>query len=265
MRNIKIILLGLVLIFNLNCSKTQEVTPSEQSIVSAGTDDKVLIRLKPNVGDSQKIAMIMDMSSEGQQAISMDMNAQMNLKVSAKEETVYTYDVSYNSMKLNMNMGAMEISYNSEDKEHEGTAAMLHNQMKVLLENTISLKMDEMGFVSDILLPGNITAEQAGDMNSLSIPLPKEPVGEGDTWTAERPMQGMGVMKMNMEVEKVTVDDVIIKTTGEMVDTAGTSIGTFDGNYTLDRDNGLTKDGTMNMNISVEKQKINMKINFKSI
>ncbi len=268
MKKYFIVLFGASLLLTHSCKNAPEGSPSEeQSIETVSTDsgDKVLLRLKPKVGDNQKMLMVMDMNSSGAQAMNMKMSADMDMKVTGKEGVVYDYELKYNSIKMDMNAGGMEISYDSQAKEHTGMGAMMHEQMKTFFDNPMSMKMDERGKVSEFKLPGNMSAQQMGDMGSMSIPLPEGPVGVGDSWTADRTMDGTGLMKMNMKVEKITVDDVVIGTTGDLTDDAGNKIGTFDGNYKLDRNSGLTKDGTMNMDMTVENMPVKMKVNFKTL
>lgn len=265
MKKLLFILMGSAMI--LGCSQVKEAPPSEQSIETVNTvgGDKVLIRLKPKVGDTQKTIMTMEMNAEGAQAISMNMNANMDIKVMGKEGSVYDYELKYNSIKMDMDAGGMEMSYDSSSPEQSGMGAIMHEQMKPFFDNPMSMKMDERGNISEFKLPGNMSSQQMGDMGSMSIPMPEEPVGVGDSWTAERPVEGTGTMKMNMKVEKITVDDLVIGTTGDMLDTSGLKIGSFNGSYKLDRNSGLTKDGTMNMSLDVQGQPMKMKINFKTL
>ncbi len=258
------IIFVLSLLVNFSCSKAPDGTVSEQSIESA-QGDKVLIRLKPQVGDMQKTIMTMDMSTDGAQSMKMNMIMNMDLKVTDKQDSLYTYEVKYNSIKMDMDAGGMEMSYDSNAKEQSGIGAVMHDQMKVLLDKPITMKMSEQGKISDFHLPGMANNQQMADMSSISLPLPSEPVGVGDSWTAERPMEGMGTMKMTMKVEKITVDDLIIGTNGDISDTSGTKIGDFNGNYKLDRNTGFTKDGTININMPVQEQQMKMKVNFKSL
>lgn len=157
------------------------------------------------------------------------------------------------------------MNYDSQATEHTGMGAILHEQMKEFFTNPIKMKMNERGKISSFSLPGNMGSQQMGDMGSMSIPMPEEPVGEGDSWSAERPLEGAGIMKMNMKLEKVTVSDIIIGTTGDIQDDSGNKVGGFSGDYKLDRNSGLTKDGTMNLDMTVEGQPMKMKVNFKAI
>lgn len=266
MKKIIIAFLGLTLTSNLSCSKTQDAPPAEQSIVSTGdSGDKVLIRLKPKVGDNQKTLMTMNMTSEEDGGIVMQMSVKMNVDVSAKDADIYTYLVKYNSVKMNMDVGGMEMSYDSENPGQSPMGQMMHQQMGSFLDKNMTLKMSDRGEVKEFSLPGNASIEQMGDMGSLSIPLPEEPVGVGDTWSSVRTFDKTGTMKMNMKVESISVDDLVIGTMGEILSDEGTKVGTFDGNYKLDRSSGLTKDGTMNMNLTADGKLAKMKINFKSI
>lgn len=264
MKKLFIAIFAFSLVTNISCSKLPEGTVTEQSIEST-EGGKVLIRLKPNVGDTQKTIMTMDMASDGAQSMNMNMVMNMDLKVTDKQENLYTYEVKYNSIKMDMNAGGMEMNYDSNAKEQSGVGAIMHEQMKAILDKPITMKMSDQGNVTDFQLPGLSDSQQMGDMGSISIPLPEEPVGVGDSWTAERPLEGMGTMKMTMKVNKITVDDLLIDTNGDISDTSGTKIGSFDGSYKLDRNTGFTKDGTINMDMPVEGQNMKMKVNFKSL
>lgn len=258
-----LILSFFALVLNISCSKSPDGSVDEQSIESA-EGDKVLIRLKPKVGDTQKTLMTMDMSADGAQSMTMNMSMAMDMKVTDFKDAVYTYEVKYGTIKMDMNAGGMEMSYDSSAKEQTGMGAIMHEQMKGLLDQTMTMKMNERGKITDFQLPG-LASNQQMDMGSISLPLPEEPVGVGDSWSDERPIQGAGTMKMTMEVEKITVDDIIIGTQGTINGNNGETVGDFSGSYKLARSNGFTKDGTINMNIKAEGQPMKMKINFKSL
>lgn len=262
MKKTFLILSVCAMIFNTSCSKTPDGAVGEQSIESA-EGDKVLIRIKPKVGDSQKALMTMDMSSEGGQALAMNMSMSMDMKVTDFTDAVYTYEVKYDKIKMDMDAGGMQMNYDSSLKEQTGMGAMMHEQMKGLLEKPLSMKMNERGKITEFNMPG-LDGNQQMDMGSLTLPLPEGPVGVGDSWTDERPIPGSGNMKMNMTVEKITVDDIIIGVKGTIEGDGGAG-GDFSGNYKLARSNGFTKDGTMNINMTAEGMPMKMKINVKSL
>lgn len=263
MKKYLLILPVLSLFFTMSCSSAPEGGVGEQSIESA-EGDKVLIRLKPKVGDSQKTVMTMDMTSGEGQNLSMNMTMAMDMKVTDIVESVYIYEIKYNSIKMDIDAGGMEMSYNSEATEQTGIGQSMHENMKVLLEKPMSMKMTDRGQVSDFEIPG-LAGNQQMDMGSISIPMPEEPVGVGDSWSAERPIEGVGNMKMTMTVDKITVDDITIATKGTIEGNNGEVAGNFTGNYKLARSNGFTKDGTINMNLTAQGQPMKMRINFKSL
>jgi hypothetical protein len=264
MKKLFFVLIGAYLIFTQSCKTGPEGSPSEEQSIET-VDGKVLIRLKPNVGDVQKTLMTMEATSEEGGGLSMEMKSKVDVEVTAKDADVYTYNMNYKSIQMNMEAGGMEIKYDSESEKQEGMAQAIHQQMKEFLGKPMVMKMSDRGLVSDLTLPGKMDAKQMGDVGSISIPLPEGPVGEGDSWTAVKPMEGLGNMNMKMTVNKITTNDVVIDTNGDMTDSNGAKIGSFTGKYSLDRDSGLTKDGTMNMDMEVGGQKIKMKLNFKPI
>src|SRR5690606_8313302 len=127
------ILSAFALFFTVSCSSSPEGGVAEQSIESA-EGDKVLLRLKPKVGDSQKTMMTMDMSSGEGQALSMNMSMAMDMKVTDFTESTYAYEIKYNSIKMDMNAGGLEMTYDSNAKEQTEMGKVMHEQMKALLE-----------------------------------------------------------------------------------------------------------------------------------
>ncbi|MFA7686628.1 MAG: DUF6263 family protein [Moheibacter sp.] len=263
MKKLSLLLLIISLFLGWGCSSSPEGGVTEQSIESA-EGDKVLLRLKPKVGDSQKTMMSMDMTSGGQQPISMNMVMAMDLKVTGINESIYDYEIKYNSIQMDMDAGGMEMSYDSNNQEQTGMGQVMHDQMKSLLEKPMTMKMTDRGKVYDFEIPG-LKGNQQLDLGAISIPMPEDPVGVGDSWSGERPIEGAGTMKMTMTVSKITVDDITIATKGTIEGTGGELAGDFTGEYKLARSNGFTKDGTVNINLSAQGQPIQMRINFKSL
>src|SRR5690606_7826758 len=149
-----------------------------------------------------------DMAADGAQSVSMNMIMNMDLKVTDFTDAVYTYEVKYGNIKMDMDAGGMQMNYDSSLKEQTGMGQIMNDQMKPLLEKPLTMKMNERGKITDFQMPG-LASNQQMDMGSLTLPLPEEPVGVGDSWTDERPIPGSGNMKMTMTVEKITVDDII--------------------------------------------------------
>jgi len=263
----KLILILTIVSFTLTgCNRISEGSPSgEQSIETAPglTGEKVLIRLKPKVGDSQNLMVTLNMKSEDENEMNVSMISKIDMGAVNREDSVFTYELKYKSIKMNIQAGTMEMEFDSDSKEQSPMGSILREQMKGLLDNPILMKMDQMGRVLEFKLPGNFTSDQTGDLSSVILPLPEHPVGVGDSWIAEKPFEGLGNMEMKMTVEKITVDFVQIKTTGLINKNDKNS--SFEGNYKLDRKTGFTKDGVMNMKLDSEGKKMDVKIEFKAI
>lgn len=267
MKKILMAILGLSLLTTQSCKNAPEGSPAEEmSIASDESGEKVLIRLKPKVGDKQQTLMTMEMDAKEGKAMKMNISGKMDLEVASKEGDLFVYNMKYQSVKVNMDAGGMQFSYDSDKKDQDVMGSMVGKQFEPMLKNWITLKMTDRGVVKEISLKGVNSTKDLGDFGAISLPLPEGPVGVGDSWVSERPMEGMGVLKMKMTLKQITVDDVEILTDGTMVDEKGANIGTFEGSYKLDRNSGLTKDGTMNMKINTEdNDKVDMKINFKTL
>lgn len=263
----KLILILTVVSFAFtSCNRIPEGGPSgEQSIETAPglLGEKVLIRLKPKVGDTQNLMVTLNMKSEDDDEMNVNMISKIDMAVVNREDSVFTYEMKYKSIKMNIRAGVMEMEFDSDSKEQNPMGSILSGQMKGLLENPVLMKMDQMGRVLEFKLPGNFTSDQTGDLGSVTLPLPEHAVGVGDSWTADRPLEGLGNMEMNMTLEKITVDYVQIKTTGFL--NKDDEDSAFEGTYKLDRKTGFTKDGLMKMKLSKEGKKMDMTIEFKSI
>lgn len=249
------------LTFFTSCNTAPEGRPEDISIESA-EGDKVLLRLKPKVGDTHKGVMVMSMSALGDEEMKLKMN--YDLTVSDFKDSLYTYEVQYNSIQMNVNMGnGLEMSYNSNDKTHEGLGEILHQSMGEILAKPVSMKMNEMGKIAELNLQ-DIEANQQVDLGSMLIPLPKQPVAVNDSWRSEKNVEGVGTLKMTMTLKEIQIDQVLIEAKGT-IESNGNSIGEFEGEYTLFRSNGLTKDGSMRLKAKTQGQNIKMNISYKTL
>lgn len=264
-KSLLIICIGIFTI--LSCSKTPDLSPHEEmSIPTSGIhSDKVLIKLKPKVGEIQKMMMDVIVESGSNQDLSMNMQINMDLTVTNKEGIIYTYDLKYQSIKMDVNTGGIGFAFDSDSENQNGMGAIIKQQLDPIIEKPWQLRMDESGQLIDFNIDKSANTPELGDIGSISIPLPEEPVGMGDAWTAERSMEDLGMMKMNMKIEKITVDDVTISTQGELVNDSGIAIGQLSGNYKLNRHNGFTKDATLSILVDEENQPMKIKMNFKGI
>lgn len=251
------------------CSKVTEAPPSEEQAIEVVRSDskngeKVQLRIRPQVGDTQNMLVTVNMNMDNPEEMDMKMISKMDMEVADKEDEIYTYNMTYKSIKMNMQAGGMTISYDSESEDQGGLGGLIGEQMKGFFGKPMVMKMNDRGQVISLDLPGGLDANQTGDMGSVAIPLPEEPVGVGDSWTSERKLDENDVMKMDMKVTKITVDEVHIETEGQIGE-KDENTGSFTGEYRIDRKTGFTKDGTMEMQLMADGNPIKMNMNFKSL
>jgi|GEM_PF-878104 len=253
----------------LSSCNTRTENPSNEKLSiessSEGSGDKVLIRLKPPQGTTQHMTVTLNVKSEDEEdEMSVNMVSKMDVSVVDQQDTVNTFEMRYKSMKMSIRAGAMEMEYDSESNEQNSMSAILDGQMKALLEKPVFMKMDQMGRLIEMHLPGNITKEQTGDLSSFAVPLPEQAVGMGDSWTAKKQVENYGELDMTMTIDKITVDAVQIKVKGFINTNDGENPSEIDGVYQLDRKTGMTKDGQMNMQMNMTGKKMKTIIEFKS-
>ncbi|UII24474.1 DUF6263 family protein [Fulvivirga maritima] len=182
-------------------------------------------------------AMKIDQNMGGQQ-VNMDINLNNNMSflVTDVKGDLFTMDVKYESMIMEMTMPQMNMSYSSEAGEEADIMSQILASMK---GKTFNIKMDKTGHIKEISNIDNvfsaiddfdqIPAGQKGQikdqlkksfgkesftssMESLFAIFPNKKVAPGDTWDISNEIKT--TMDLNMEgtykYEEATAEDYVI-------------------------------------------------------
>lgn len=254
----------LICIFSLTfaCKNAPEKAPDEVAIETT-EDGKVLLRLKPKKGDKSDMKMTMKMNGQGDVPVEMDMDMDISLNVLDIIDTVYTYSMDIKRIKMNTSTQGVSINYDSSG-DNQGMAAMMGEAFEPMLANTVTMKMTDMAKIIDMDWGDAMQAagQQNIDFQGLSVPLPQEAVGVGDSWTAFQDTQDGKSMELTMTVEKITSSEVFLGVKGNLEEAPNSNIT---GSYVLDRATSFTKNGEMKMNLEQGGQKFDMTVNFKQM
>jgi len=229
--------------------------------------EKVLLRLAPQQGETKTYEMIMKSDIEGPQSMIMDMN--MGLTMTAKEVTTdsITYESKYGKIRTDINAGMMTISYDSEKTPENQMEEMMASQFKPLLESTLSIVMDKRAKVISMDFPN--VPDQAfdrGSIQGMSISFPENEIAIGDSWDSEIALEQLGAKgtTTNTLTEK-TADGYRVSVSGNYTDNSGNSIGTATGYYVLDPKTFFTKNSTVTSEMEFQGSKIKSTVELREV
>lgn len=154
------------------------------STVFTYAQEKVTFRYNPTVGEKISYLSTMHMDVEADQSIIMDMTMKMFQNTTEKDaNNVYSVVSQIESIKVDMNMGMMMVSYDSEDPDDSNPVAQqMGEQFSSFLNKDINLKIDEKAEVVDISDLEGFAG--IGDLKSMfsTATFPEQAVAEGESW-----------------------------------------------------------------------------------
>ncbi|MDO5510209.1 MAG: hypothetical protein Q4F57_05900 [Weeksellaceae bacterium] len=262
--NTKTIFLAFIAFFSFTaCQNTPESAPADMSI-QATEDGKVLLRFKPQAGETMR--MLMEINSQGSEIGDSKFALNFALNALGRQDSLYSYELDIERARLNTNLSGFKVDYDS-NLPARGMAEAIDQQIRPFIDNNIAMLMNDRAQIQQIdseSFGQNMHMTQV-DFNNMSIPLPTQPVGVGDTWTASHQKDGES-KDFEFRVARITQSEVFV----EMLpinENLGDQEGNLSltGSYVLDRNTGFTKTGEIKNQIQVMGQNINNTITFKQI
>ncbi len=154
--------------------------------VALGTQaqEKVSFRYNPPVGEAMNYNTSMNMDIEGEQSMIMDMTMKMSQTVKDKgADNVYNVVSQIESIKMDMNMQMMMMTYDSENPDDSNPVSQqLGQQFAPLLKKDINVKINEC---AEVLEVENAEAFAGlGDIKSMfsAASFPDQAIAEGESW-----------------------------------------------------------------------------------
>lgn len=146
--------------------------------------EKVTFRYNPTIGEKVNYLSTMNMDVEADQSVIMDMTMKMYQTANEKgADNVFSVSSQIEAIKVDMNMGVMMASYDSENPDDsDPMAQQLGQQFSSMLNQDINLKIDEKAEVLDI--SGAEGFAGLGDLKSMfsTATFPEHAVAEGESW-----------------------------------------------------------------------------------
>lgn len=212
--------------------------------------ESTLLRLNYNKGD--KYVMSMDMKQDMSMAV-MLMNMDMSIDVIDVEDDVFNTEMRIKRIKMNMDQGPMNMSYDSEksDDELDEMGKQMKLQFAPMLEMVIFAKTNSLGEILETKIEPNIANADQFTNQSNNIIYPKNEVKVGDTWDFSKESQGMK-MDFIYTVKSITNDKVFLDISGKI---SALAEGTINGNIEVDRVNGIPLKSFIEMDMLVSGQK----------
>lgn len=190
--------------------------------------EKVTFRYNPTIGEKVDYLSTMHMDVEADQSIIMDMTMKMYQTATEKgADNVFSVTSQIESIKVDMNMGVMMASYDSENPDDSNPVAQqLGQQFAPMLHKDINLKIDEKAEVLDI--EGAEGFAGLGDLKSMfsTATFPDHAVAEGESWemSVTNEQLGMDVVYVMTYAGKENGLIRVNVTSGNDAETEGASI-----------------------------------------
>ncbi|MFK5879197.1 MAG: DUF6263 family protein [Flavobacteriaceae bacterium] len=218
--------------------------------------ESTLLRLKYEVGDKYLVSMDME------QAGMLSMNIEMGLDVKEVTDTIYNVDMTIKSIKMDISQGGMDMSYdsNTSDEELDDMGKKMKSQFAPMLSATIFTTMTHRAETIETIVEPEVPGMDQFTNSSGTVVYPKEAVIVGDSWTINKLEKGMD-MTIVYTVKSIEKEIVEVEISGTIELLAE---GTISGNMEIDRATGNVNYSTMDMNMTVSGQEMNMKINLTS-
>ena len=220
--------------------------------------EKIHLKISPEIGKSLNYEMTLKTDIEGAQDIMMDMSMAMTILPTAQSDSIVTFEAKYTKVTMDVNAGIMMVSYDSSIAPEDEMGKAVAEQIKPLLENTLTLMMSRSGKIKNIDLPN--VSEQAFDKSSLrgfALGYPEKPISIGDTWTSTVTEEQLGanITTTNTLVEK-NAEGYKIMVNGVFLDEEKNELGKMDGYYIIDSKTHFTKSSSINSTLALQGQKI---------
>lgn len=212
--------------------------------------EKVLLRLKYEKGDSYTLNM--KMSQNMGSVMSMDMNIAMIQDVKSASSTEYTSEMKITKVVMNMVQQGMPMSYDSTKKAEEldDTGKMMKSQMDPMLKAVITMNVNNLGKVLESKVEPNIPGISDLANQSSNVVYPEKAVAVGDTWTMSKNNKGMD-FNFVYKVKSITSKTVLLDVTGKV---AGVAAGDIIGTMNIDKKSGVPTESKIDMKMKLQEQ-----------
>ncbi|MDO5656126.1 MAG: hypothetical protein Q4G27_08310 [Flavobacteriaceae bacterium] len=230
-----------------------EDSPADFAIQNT-EDGKVLLRLKPQVGEKSTMQMKVELKPMGMLPMNTTIIADLNMRVVSSTDSAALFHIDFQRMQMNATILGAKINYDSQG-DNSNIPAEIKNQIEPFLAKKFSMEMDTLARVTKLEIDQSNSIGSNIDLNALFIPLPENEVGTGDSWTTKQDVQSVQNAELIYTIDRISATEVLVKVNQSESETSKIS-----GQYLLDRKTGFTKDGIIEIQTNQGGQNIQLKI-----
>lgn len=221
--------------------------------IAVAAQDAVLLRVNYQPGDMYTL----NVNTDADMGMSGFMNTNMTLamKVTAVEDGLFKTESQLSSIRMNVEQGGMDMSYDSNMKAEEldEIGQMMKSQFDPMLNATIYNTIDPFGASVETRVEPAIDGMEQLTQTSGAIKYPLEKVSVGSTWAAEQERDGM-TMNINYTVRSISGDTIILDISGDIT---GTGSGTMKGFTSIDLNSGVQTNSEIAITITTQDVLVN--------
>ena len=226
---------------------------------------KIDFKLNPEKGKIIPYKILIKSDIEGPQSIIMEMDFDMDMSVVDVQDTSIILAAKYNKMISNIDAGVAVISFDSSKEPTNEMEKMMAAQLKGILENTLTMKMNRYGKVISMDFPNvNEQLFDKSSMEGLAVAYPNKPLAIGDSWEDEKTLSQIGVKtKIKYTLAEKTTEGYKISADANIIDQTGKNIGTSTGYSIVDAKTFMNTYSIGDVTMDFQGAKINTKVEMK--
>jgi len=217
-------------------------------------------KLNPEIGKTMNMLMQVKTDVEGPQSMIMDMNMKMVMTATEKQDENFKIETVTKAVKVDVDAGMMNMSYNSEEEPKDEMAKMMGSQFEKIIGQVITVILTPKGKTVEVILPEGIgQGMDKSSFASISTPLPENPVAVGATWQhsadmGENPF--ISKTETTSTFKEENENGYVIGVVGKLLDESANEIGSVTGSYVLDKKTLVTKNADVKTSIEVQGTKV---------
>ncbi|MDG2193749.1 MAG: DUF6263 family protein [Polaribacter sp.] len=219
--------------------------------------ESTLLRVNYKKGEAYTVAM--DITQNMGTLSSMDMTMLADVAVTDVEGDVYSSEMKFTKIAMNMLSGGNLMSFDSDksDDELDETGKMMKAQMGPMLKMVFFSKGNSLGKVLELKIEPDLPGASDMAKQFSGVIYPKEAVKVGSTWNLVKEEKGMK-MGFVYAVKSISKDKVLLAVSGNI---SGMGEGTILGNMTIDRASGIALKSKIDMTMSISGQEVESTVN----
>lgn len=219
---------------------------------AAHCQESILLRFNYIKGDNYLIKM--KLSQDMGEVMTNNMNFEMSQKITETTDDTFDSEIRIEKISMKVVQSGNEVFYDSslDEEDLDAVGKSMKTQMDPMLNAVVFVKSNNLGEVTETKVEPNVMGLEDMSNQSSNVVYPKEAVSVGSSWDMVKSEKGME-MKFTYTVKSISDQWVVLDISGSV---SGLGAGEIKGQMTVDKNTGIFKTSTINMDMTIAGQKL---------